>query len=254
MAQMFMPASVQRAAILLVMLLITPLAAADPPPGQPDVANDICSTWNSASGVCDDYDSALDHTPGQEWMRSSVEIGIEDAEMVEMKVGLAVHEMSRDDLQLSDLDLEGDSAPWDGIPADYIRNYQSLYRGGGDTVSDLMLERIEEIMEEFIDINFPNINTTTIGTVSEVDFKSQPDATCVYNSDYDSIDEVNGFDNDPFQPPLCFEVVLQMEVDTSAFGLKPETSDINRMMQGMLTMGAVLTSEFNASSPMGHSV
>ena len=254
MAQMCMPASVKRAAVLLVMLLITPLAAADPPPGQPDVANDICSTWNSANGVCDDYDSALDHTPGQEWMRSSVEIGIEDAEMVEMKVGLAVHEMSRDDLQLSDLDLEGDSAPWDGIPADYIRNYQSLYRGGGDTVSDLMLERIEEIMEEFIDINFPNVNTTTIGTVSELDFKSQPDASCVYDSDYDSIDEVNGFDNDPFQPPLCFEVVLQMEVDTSAFGLKPETSDINRMMQGMLTMGAVLTSEFNASSPMGHSV
>ena len=93
MAQMCMPASVQRAAVLLVMLLITPLAAADPPPGQPDVANDICSTWNSASGVCDDYDSALDHTPGQEWMRSSVEIGIEDAEMVEMKVWLAVHEM-----------------------------------------------------------------------------------------------------------------------------------------------------------------
>ena len=254
MAQMCMPASVQRAAVLLVMLLMTPLAAADPPPGQPDVVNDICSTWNSANGVCDDYDSALDHTPGQEWMRSSVEIGIEDAEMVEMKVGLAVHEMSRDDLQLSDLDLEGDSAPWDGIPADYIRNYQSLYRGGGDTVSDLMLERIEEIMEEFIDINFPNVNTTTIGTVSEIDFESQPDASCVYDSDYDSIDEVNGFDNDPFQPPLCFEVVLQMEVDTSAFGLKPETSDINRMMQGMLTMGAVLTSEFNASSPMGHSV
>ena len=168
MAQMLMPGSVQRAVVLLVILLMAPLAAADPPPGQPDVVNDICSTWNSASGVCDDYDSAMDLTPGQEWMRSSVEISIEDAEMVEMKVGLVVHEMSRDDLQLSDLDLEGDSAPWDGIPADYIRNYQSLGRGGGDTVSDLMLDRIEDIMEEFIDINFPNINTTTISTVSEL--------------------------------------------------------------------------------------
>ena len=254
MAQMLMPESVQRPAVLLVILLMAPIAAADPPPGQPDVVNDICSTWNSASGVCDDYDSALDHTPGQEWMRSSVEISIEDAEMVEMKVGLVVHEMSRDDLQLSDLDLEGDSVPWDGIPADYIRNYQGLGRGGGDTVSDLMLDRIEEIMEEFIDINFPNVNTTTISTVSEVDFKSQPDANCVYDHEYDSIDEVSGFDNDPFQPPLCFEAVLQMEVDTNSFGLKPETSDINRMMQGMLTMGAVLTSEFNTTSPMGHSL
>ena len=150
-----MPGTVKRAAVLLALLFLAPLASADPPPGQPDVVNDICSTWNSADGVCDDYDSALDYTPSDEWMRSSVEIDIEDAEMVEMKVGLAVHEMSRDDLRMDDLDLEGDSKPWDGIPADYIRNYQSLSRGGGDTVSDLMIERVEEIMEEFIDINFP---------------------------------------------------------------------------------------------------
>tara|TARA_B100000029_G_scaffold424572_1_gene432453 strand:+ start:8487 stop:11375 length:2889 start_codon:yes stop_codon:yes gene_type:complete len=226
--------------------------AADPPPGQPDVTNDICSTWNSANGICDDYDSSLDLTPGSEWIASSVEVDVADAEMVEMRVNLAVHEMSRADLELSDLDLEGDSSPWHGIPADYIRNYESLARSGGNSVSDLMLERVEQIMEEFIDINFPNANTTTITTVSEVDFKSQTDAQCVYDSDYDSIDEVNGYENDPFQPPICFQAVLQMQVDTAAFGLKPETSDINRMMQGMLIMGASLNSQFNATSPMGH--
>ena len=242
----------QRVAVLLVLLLFTPLAVADPPPGQPDVTNDICSTWNSADGICDDYDSTLDQSPGSEWIASSVEIDVADAEMVEMRVGLAVHEMSREDLELGDLDLEGDSAPWDGIPADYIRNYESLSRGGGKSVSDLMLERVEQIMEEFIDINFPNVNTTAITTVSEVDFKSQPDAQCVYDSDYDSIDEVNGYENNPFQPPICFQAVLQMQVDTSSFGLKPQTSDINRMMQGMLTMGASLNSQFNATSPMGH--
>ena len=242
----------QRVAVLLVLLLFTPLAVADPPPGQPDVTNDICSTWNSADGICDDYDSTLDQSPGSEWIASSVEIDVADAEMVEMRVGLAVHEMSREDLELGDLDLEGDSAPWDGIPADYIRNYESLSRGGGKLVSDLMLERVEQIMEEFIDINFPNVNTTAITTVSEVDFKSQPDAQCVYDSDYDSIDEVNGYENNPFHPPICFQAVLQMQVDTSSFGLKPQTSDINRMMQGMLTMGASLNSQFNATSPMGH--
>ena len=242
----------QRVAVLLVLLLFTPLAVADPPPGQPDVTNDICSTWNSADGICDDYDSTLDQSPGSEWIASSVEIDVADAEMVEMRVGLAVHEMSREDLELGDLDLEGDSTPWDGIPADYIRNYESLSRGGGKLVSDLMLERVEQIMEEFIDINFPNVNTTAITTVSEVDFKSQPDAQCVYDSDYDSIDEVNGYENNPFHPPICFQAVLQMQVDTSSFGLKPQTSDINRMMQGMLTMGASLNSQFNATSPMGH--
>ena len=242
----------QRVAVLLVLLLFTPLAVADPPPGQPDVTNDICSTWNSADGICDDYDSTLDQSPGSEWIASSVEIDVADAEMVEMRVGLAVHVMPREALVLGDLDLVGDIAPWDGIPADYIRNYESLSRGGGKLVSDLMLERVEQIMEEFIDINFPNVNTTAITTVSEVDFKSQPDAQCVYDSDYDSIDEVNGYENNPFHPPICFQAVLQMQVDTSSFGLKPQTSDINRMMQGMLTMGASLNSQFNATSPMGH--
>ena len=225
---------------------------AAPPPGQPEVTNDICSTWNSSDGVCDDYDSSLDLTPGPEWIASSVEIDVADAEMVEMRVDMAVYEMSRDDLNLNDLDLEGDSAPWDGIPADYIRNYEGLDRGSGDSVSDLVLERVEQIMEEFIDINFPNVNTTTITTVSEVEYKSQPDTQCIYDSDYDSIDEVNGFENNPFHPPICFQAILQMQVDTAAFGLKPETSDINRMMQGMLTMGASLNSQFNATSPMGH--
>ena len=246
------PRGMRRAAVALTLLLMMQSVAADPPPGQPDVTNDICSTWNTANGICDDYDSSLDHTPGPEWIASSVEVDVADAEMVEMRVNLAVHEMSRTDLELSDLDLGGDSSPWDGIPADYIRNYESLARSGGNSVSDLMLERVEQIMEEFIDINFPNANTTTITTVSEVVFKSQPDAQCVYDSDYDSIDEVNGYENDPFQPPICFQAVLQMQVDTAAFGLKPETSDINRMMQGMLTMGASLNSQFNATSPMGH--
>ena len=241
-----------RAAAALTMLLLMQSVVAAPPPGQPEVTNDICSTWNSSDGVCDDYDSSLDLTPGPEWIASSVEIDVADAEMVEMRVGLAVHEMSRDDLNLNDLDLEGDSAPWVGIPADYIRNYEGLDRGGGNSVSDLVLERVEQIMEEFIDINFPNANTTTITTVSEVEYKSKSDAQCVYDSDYDSIDEVNGYENNPFHPPICFQAVLQMQVDTAAFGLKSQTSDINRMMQGMLTMGASLNSQFNATSPMGH--
>ena len=246
------PRGMRRAAVALTMLFLMQSVAAAPPPGQPEVTNNICSTWNSSDGVCDDYDSSLDLTPGPEWIASSVEIDVADAEMVEMRVGLAVHEMSRDDLNLNDLDLEGDSAPWDGIPADYIRNYEGLDRGGGDSVSDLVLERVEQIMEEFIDINFPTANATTITTVSEIDYNSRDNAQCVYDSDYDSIDEVNGYENDPFYPPICFQAVLQMQVDTAAFGLKPQTSDINRMMQGMLTMGASLNSQFNATSPMGH--
>jgi len=244
---------VRRHALTLVILILAPIAAAAPPPGQPEVSNDICSTWNSSEGVCDDYQSMLDPSPGQEWMRAMVEVESEDAEMVVMTVKLAVHEMSRQDLDLEDLELGGDSTPLDGIPADYIRNYQSLSRGGS-TVSDKMLQRVEEVIEQYVDINFPTANTSSITTISEIDFRTQMDTQCVYDSDQDSIDEVNGMPNDPFYPPLCFESTLLLQVDSDRMGMEESTSDLNRMMEGLLVMGAELESQFTASAAPGHAI
>ena len=84
------PRGMRRAAVALTLLLLMQTVVAAPPPGQPEVTNDICSTWNSSDGVCDDYDSSLDLTPGPEWIASSVEIDVADAEMVEMRVDMAV--------------------------------------------------------------------------------------------------------------------------------------------------------------------
>ena len=39
---------------------------------------------------------------------------------MEMSIELAIHELSREELGLLDLDLQGDSNPSDGIPADFI--------------------------------------------------------------------------------------------------------------------------------------
>ena len=172
-------------------------------------------------------------------MRATVEVESEDAEMVIMTVKLAVHEMSRQDLGLEDLELGGDSTPLDGIPADYIRNYQSLLRSGS-TVSDRMIERVEEVIEQYVDVNFPTANTSSISTISEIDFRNQMDTQCVYDSDQDSIDEVNGMPNDPFYPPLCFASTLLLQVDSERMGMEEATSDLNRMMEGILVMGCLL--------------
>tara|TARA_B100000482_G_scaffold54728_2_gene37167 strand:- start:434 stop:3415 length:2982 start_codon:yes stop_codon:yes gene_type:complete len=244
---------VRRHALALVILLLAPIVAGAPPPGQPEVSNDTCSTWNSSEGICDDYQSILDPSPGQEWMRATVEVESEDAEMVIMTVKLAVHEMSRQDLGLEDLELGGDSTPLDGIPADYIRNYQSLLRSGS-TVSDRMIERVEEVIEQYVDVNFPTANTSSISTISEIDFRSQMDTQCVYDSDQDSIDEVNGMPNDPFYPPLCFASTLLLQVDSERMGMEEATSDLNRMMEGILVMGAEIESHFTASAAPGHAI
>ena len=133
----------RRQSLVLVIILIAPLAAAAPPPGQPEVSNEICSTWNSSEGICDDYDSNLDATTSNEWVEGHVRISMESASSIEMSLELAIHELPRDDLGLIDLDMQGDSDPSDGIPADYIRNYRDLIRDDS-SVEDRLIEKVEE--------------------------------------------------------------------------------------------------------------
>ena len=131
----------QRIAVLLVLLLISPVYSASPPPGEPDVENTICSTWNSQSGICDDYQSALDGSSISEWIKSSIVLNVVDADSVSLTISTAVHELSRSDLDLEDLDLEGDSSLEDGVPADYIRNYLDFERNGF-TIEERMVSLI----------------------------------------------------------------------------------------------------------------
>ena len=101
--------NMQRLVVLLVLLLISPVSLASPPPGEPDIVNDICSTWNSSDGNCDDYQSILDGSTTDEWIKSSISVNVDDAESVSLTIATAIHELSRADLNLEDLDLEGDS-------------------------------------------------------------------------------------------------------------------------------------------------
>jgi hypothetical protein len=244
----------KRAAALLVLLIISPTILAAPSPGQPEVMNDICSTWESTVGVCDDYDSNLDSSPLDEWATSALRVRVESAESVSLSVQLAVHELSRGDLNLTDLDLGGDSTNLDGIPADYIRNYLDFERDG-QTVEQRMIDRIEEMMKEYIEENFEYAESSVVTTISEVDFHSQNNVDCIYNSDADSIDEVNGMDNDPFNPPLCFEAVFELVLNPLKLGMQEGTNtDFDRMMQGLLVMGATMESTFTASAAAGHAL
>jgi hypothetical protein len=244
----------ERTAALLVLLIISPTILAAPSPGQPEVMNDICSTWESTIGVCDDYDSNLDASPLDEWATSALRVRVESAESVSLSVQLAVHELSRADLNLTDLDLGGDSTNLDGIPADYIRNYLDFERDG-QTVEQRMIDRIEEMMKEYIEENFEYAESSVVTTISEVDFHSQNNVDCIYNSDADSIDEINGMDNDPFNPPLCFEAVFELILNPLKLGMQEGTNtDFDRMMQGLLVMGATMESTFTASAAAGHAL
>jgi len=249
----FLQHNMQRLVVLLVLLLISPVSLASPPPGEPDIVNDICSTWNSSDGNCDDYQSILDGSTTDEWIKSSISVNVDDAESVSLTIATAIHELSRADLNLEDLDLEGDSDFGDGIPADYIRNYLDLDRNGL-TVEDRMLSLIQNNMKEYIEDNFDYTESSLLNTISSIEFSSDSELQCTYSKTLDSIDEVNGFPNDPFNPPICFRGVFVLVLNPSKLGLNEDTGDINRMMQGVLLMGADINSSFNAKALPGHYV
>ncbi len=249
----FLDNNMQRLVVLLVLLLICPVSLASPPPGEPEVTNDICSTWNSIEGVCDDYQSILDGSTTDEWIKSSIIVNVDDAETVSLTISTAIHELSRQDLNLEDLNLEGDSTIEDGIPADFIRNYLDLQRNG-ISVEERMLSLIQANMREYVEDNFDYTEDSILNTISSIDFSSENDVQCAYTKSLDSIDEVNGFSNDPFNPPICFRGVFVLVLSPSKIGLNEDTGDIDRMMRGLLLMGGDISSSFNAKALAGHYV
>ena len=249
----FFQYNMQRLVVLLVLLLISPVSLASPSPGEPEVTNDICSTWNSSDGICDDYQSILDGSITDEWIKSSITVNVEDAETVSLTIATAIHELSRSDLNLEDLNLEGDSNLEDGIPADYIRNYLDLERDGL-TVEERMLSSIQTSMREYIEDNFDYTDSSILNTISAIDFTSENDLQCTYTGSQDSIDEINGFSNDPFNPPICFRGVFVLVLNPDKLGLNEDTGDLDRMMRGLLLMGGDINTAFNAKALAGHYV
>ena len=240
-----------RAAVTLVMLLMMQTVAAAPPPGEPDVVNDICSTWGGGNGICDDYLSSLDATPSDEWIEGQVRMVMESASSIEMTVEFGIHELPRDELGLLDIDLEGDSNPSDGIPADYIRNYRDL-ASGGSSVEDKMIDYVEELVEEIVNENFPQATIGPLQPTSEITFFSKQEKVCTMNPDIDSIDEEADRENDPFYPPICLRSVLSLIIDPANVGIDSSIGDVNRMVEGLMIMGGEVVSNFTTVASSGH--
>jgi hypothetical protein len=238
---------------LLALLLLSswvPNVAADP--GNPEVVNTICSTWNSTSGICDDYNFADDETTAQEWIEGRYHVQMANATVMSVTLEWAIHEVRRDDVFLEDLPLgNGSDSAEDGIPADYLRNYMDYLTMGGVTVREALRSSVSSSVSAMIDNGF--------GTSSNVQTLYRDEITleggtiqCTGDGGQDSADEVAGLPNDAYNPPLCLRTTLAISVDPAQLGLTEAGLDVERAYQGLLTMGASVRTNMTLSALPGH--
>ena len=102
--------------ILALLLLSSTSTTVSADPGSPEVQNQICQTWNSTVGICDDYNYADDDTPSMEWVEGRYNVNMDNATMMSVTLEWAIHEVRRGDVLLDDLPLgNGSDATMDGI-------------------------------------------------------------------------------------------------------------------------------------------
>jgi hypothetical protein len=241
------------ACVILAMLLFSiapPTASADP--GDPEVVNNICETWNSTAGICDDYNFADDETTSMEWIEGRYNINMVNSTVMSVTLEWAIHEIRRDDIMLEDLPLgNGSNASMDGIPADYIRNYLDYVTLSGSTVRDMLLNSVTSTVTSLINNGFGTATGVQTSYVNQITYEDQS-IQCTDDRDEDSADEVAGLPNDAYNPPLCLRTTMALSVDPADLGMTEVGMEVERAYQGLLTMGGTVRTDMNLTALPGH--
>ncbi len=239
-------------ALLMVPLLISLPALADPPPGTPDVTNNFCSTWNNGTGICDDYNFAHDLTSATDWVNSKYEFEMHNTSKITLTLEWEMHEFNRSAIGLEDMDLgAGFDSNNSGAPVDYIRNYLGYTTPQGIQVRQMILNEFSSAVEELVNNAYNGTADVQSSIVDEVNIGGQ-NIQCSDDMNADSIDEVLGLDNNAFQPPLCLQSVAEIEIGEGLFNISENPINLERAFQGLLTMGASVSTDFTLVSSPGH--
>ena len=242
----------RRMAWVILTLLVLPGIAMDARADHQGVDNHICSTWNSTAGICDDYNFADDRTNAMEWIEGRYHVQMANATKMAVTMEWAVHEVRRDDVWLEDLPLgNGSDAATDGIPADYLRNYLDYITLSGMSVREALRSSVSSTVESMVDNGFGSTSSVQTLYTDSVTIEDT-DIQCTDDADEDSAGEVSGLPNDAYNPPLCLRTTLTIDVDPSELGLTDAGLDVERAYQGLLTMGAEVSTNISLSALPGH--
>ena len=211
------------------------------------------------SGVCDTYSDTHDMTPNnQDWVEGQYSFKMVDTNTIDLELSWALREFNRSSVGLDDsatnalLTSDGLDEE-DGIPADMLRNYidQTIAGPGTPTIGEKLMSEVNSTVQDLLTQGFGSVSSLETEYAAQVIQAGQTTA-CTQNPNLDAEDEGAQINN-AFEPPICFSTTATVELDISTFNLQGNpTMDLERTYQGLLVMGADITTNFNVFSQAGH--
>tara|TARA_B100001564_G_scaffold75913_1_gene60633 strand:+ start:2861 stop:5935 length:3075 start_codon:yes stop_codon:yes gene_type:complete len=217
------------------------------------------TTCSDLGGTCDDYNSSQDQSPDHpDWVNGAYDFKLLDTSNIQLNLTWAIHEFDRSALGFDSLDsaLAADGlGPNDGAPADLIRNYFDATPAGPgtNTVGVELRKEVNTALESSLESGIGNVSDIDTDYVSSIT-QGGVTTACSTDPSTDSVYSSEGAsENNAFMPPICISSTVVIELTESAFSLNSSSSfDLERTYQGLLVMGAEITTDFSLLTLPGH--
>ena len=228
----------------------------------PLVSANGMQTCDGNSGSCDDYSSAHDLTPNQQdWINGSYDFKLVGTDQIQLSMVWAIHEFNRSAIGFGDSSIYSSFLATDGIgehdgaPADLIRNYfdERPDGPGTPTIKDKLKLELNEALESNLESGFGTIadlSTDYVDTFtqsgSQIQCSDDPSDDSTYNGEGQTV-------NNAFHPPICIGSTFTINIASTDFSISSSPDlELERAYQGLLVMGAEITSNFTLLTLPGH--
>ena len=214
------------------------------------------ANMTSCVSDCDEYDPNEDLTPHRkDWIEGTYDFTLEDTSTIHLELVWALREFDREALGLSpllDIVLATDGLDSkDGAPADLIRDQFDTELAPGVRVQDKLILEIDKSIKDSVESGFGEAQPST-GYVNTFTNSAGSTIDCSIDPLNDAFDE-GALVNNAFEPPICLRSVMDISIDPDSFNLVSNSDlDLERAYQGLLLMGAEVTTMFDLVGLPGH--
>ena len=193
-----------------------------------------------------------------DWVEGQYSFQMVDTSTIDLELTWALREFNRSSVGLDDgptnlFLLMTALVTKMEFPADMLRNYidENIGGPGTPTIGERLMSEVNTTVQDLL--------TEGFGSVSEPSNSIYcPNNTgrsihCLYtNPNLDAADEGAAVNN-AFEPPICFSTTARVVLDMASFNLAGSPDmDLERTYQGLLVMGADITTNFQIFAQAGH--